>query len=264
MKIHLMGGDSRQLYLADYISDRGFPVTLSYLGGTALPRWDADLLILPLPVTRDGVNLNTPLSKETIPLKTVFTQFKGRFLFGGKLPEDAPENAVDYFAAEEVTVANAALTVEGAIALAIQSTPFSLLHEPVLILGAGRIGQLLTTRLTALGAKVTVGARRAESLALCRALGAEGRFYEDIPYQRFRLVLNTVPAKVLNYAALRALPEGALLMELASAPGGFDPDTAESFGLQVLNAPGLPGRFAPESAAACIGQFILKEMERHA
>lgn len=263
MKIHLMGGDSRQLFLADYISDRGFPVTLSYLGGTALPRWDADILILPLPSTRDGVTLNAPLSKETIPLRTIFDQFKGKFLFGGMLPKDAPDHGVDYFKAEEITIANAALTVEGALALAIKNTPFSLLHQPVLVLGAGRIGRLLALRLTALGAKVTVAARRAESLALCRALGAEGRFYEDIPYGRFRLVFNTVPAKVLTYDALRALPEGALLIELASAPGGFNPDTAESLGLQVLNAPGLPGRFSPESAAESIGKFILKEMECH-
>ncbi len=264
MKIHLMGGDSRQLYLADYISDRGFSVSLSYLGGTARPIWDADILILPLPVSRDGVTLNAPFSEEKISLQTIFRQFKGRHLFGGMLPKDAPDDAIDYFAAEEVTLTNAALTAEGAIALAIQNTAFSLMGEPVLVLGAGRIGQLLALRLTALGAKVTVAARRAASIAHCRALGAEGRLYQDIPYQRFRLVFNTVPAKVLHYDALQRFPEGALLMELASAPGGFDPNTAEGFGLQVLNAPALPGRFAPESAAGCIGEFIIKEMERYA
>lgn len=260
MKIHLMGGDSRQLYLADYISDRGFPVSLSYLGTGGTPQWDADLLILPLPASRDGVTLNAPLAKETIPLQTVYDHFKGPYLFGGKLPRSAPLRAIDYYRAEEITVANAALTVEGALALAISNTPFALLNQPVLVLGAGRIGQLLALRLTAMGARVTVAARRAESLALCRALGAEARFYEDVPYQRFRLVFNTVPARVLQQ--LERLPEGALLIELASAPGGFDAEAAEKLGLQVLHAPGLPGKFAPESAAEVIGEFILKEMER--
>ncbi len=262
MKIHLMGGDSRQLYLADYISDRGLPVSLSYTGGTGLTDWDADVLVLPLPVTRDGVTLHAPLSKKIIPLQTVFEEFKGKLLFGGMLPPDAPAGAIDYFKAEEVTLTNAALTVEGALALAIEHTSFSLLHQPVLVLGAGRIGQLLAIRLTALGARVTVAARRPESLALCEALGAAGRFYEDIPYQRYRLVLNTVPARVLGDEALSRLPEDALLIELASAPGGFDAEAAERYGLQVLPAPGLPGKYAPESAAHCIGKFILKEMER--
>ena len=262
MKIHLMGGDSRQLYLADYISDRGFPVSLSYLGGTAKPDWDADILILPLPVSRDGTVLNTPLSKEQISLAEIYSRFQGTTLFGGKLPKGAPAHAIDYFDAEEVTLANAALTVEGALALAIEHTSFSLLHQPVLVLGAGRIGQLLALRLMALGAKVTVAARRAESLALCEALGAAGRFYEDIPYRRFRLVFNTVPAPVLTEERLKLFTEGTLLLELASTPGGFDPSIAESLGLIPLQAPGLPGKYAPESAAACIGKFIIKEMER--
>lgn len=262
MKIHLMGGDSRQLYLADYISDRGFSVSLSYLGEGGLPQWDADLLVLPLPATRDGITLNAPMARETIPLQTVYEKFKGPYLFGGKLPRNAPLRAIDYYRAEELTVTNAALTAEGALALAITNTPFALLNQPVLVLGAGRIGQLLALRLTALGAKVTVAARRPESQAHCRALGAEARFFEDVPYQRFRLVFNTVPARVLPEEALCRLPEGALLMELASAPGGFDPTAAEQLGLQVLHAPGLPGKYAPETAAEAIGEFILKEMER--
>lgn len=262
MKIHLMGGDERQLYLADYISDLGFEVSLSYAGGTAAPFWDAEALILPLPVSRDGVTLNAPLAKETILLQTIFSNFKGRMLFGGMLPKDAPVGAIDYFKAEEVTLMNAALTVEGALALAIEHTAFSLLHQPILVLGAGRIGQLLALRLGALGAKVTVAARRAESLALCEALGAEGRFYEDLPYGKFRLVLNTVPAQVLGEEALSRLPEGAVLIELASAPFGFDAALAERYGLRVIPAPGLPGKYAPETAARCIGKFIIKEMER--
>ncbi|MBQ8893479.1 MAG: dipicolinate synthase [Clostridia bacterium] len=257
MTIHLIGGDARQLYLADYISDRGFPVTCSFLGGTGLPQWDADIMILPLPATRDGINLNTPLAQETLPLAHIFKHFKGKQLFGGKLPPGAP--GIDYYQAEEITLANAALTVEGALALAILHTPFALLRQPVLVLGAGRIGQLLALRLTALGARVTVAARRAESLALCRALGAEGRFFEDVPYQRFRLIFNTVPARVLP---LDRLQEDTTLIELASAPGGFDAGEAQRLGLQVITAPGLPGKYTPESAAAFIGEFILKEMER--
>lgn len=257
MKIHLMGGDGRQLYLADYISDRGLPVSLSYLGGTAPPEWDAEILILPLPASRDGVHLNAPLAKETISLEEIFGRFQGRLVFGGKLP---PGSGIDYYKAEEITLANAALTVEGALAMAIINTPFALLNQPVLILGAGRIGQLLALRLMALGAKVTVAARRAESLALCRAMGAEARFYEDIPYRRFRLIFNTVPARVLQ--APEHLNEGTALIELASAPGGFDMEAAEKAGLQVIRAPGLPGKFTPETAAAVIGEYILKEMER--
>ena len=213
----------------------------------------------PLPVSRDGDWLNTPLSKKRIPLEEIKDRYPSGQIFGGMLPRCF--RGTDYFAAEEVTVANVVPTVEGALALAIANTSFTLAGEPVLVLGAGRIGQLLTLRLIALGAKVTVAARRAQSLALCRTYGAEGRYYEDLPLSRFRLIFNTVPNTVLDEERLKRLPGGALLMELASAPGGFDPTLAVSLGLGVLNAQGLPGKYAPETAAKIIGDYILKEMD---
>ena len=261
MTFHLMGGDRRQGLLARYIEERGFTVSCSYPGGE--PRWDADILILPLPVSKDRVTLYAPRSDKTVALSDVFRKFQGRLLFGGMLPKEAPAGAIDYYAAEEVLLANANATAEGALALAIERTPFMLSGNPALILGGGRIGQFLAAKLTALGARVTVAARRQETVALCRAYGWDGRLYEDVPYKNFRLVFNTVPAPVLDEEHMAMLPKGALLMELASAPGGFDPETALEHHLKVCYAPGLPGKYSPESAAGFIGQYILKEMERY-
>ncbi len=263
MEFHIMGGDGRQLLLADYIRARGFTVTTSYLGGGEAPRWEADVLVLPLPCTRDGETLHAPLTTQEPTLKEIFGLFHGGLILGGMLPDYAPRNAVDYYQAEEVLLANAALTAENALALAIQSTPFALAGSPILILGGGRIGQFLAMKLKALGALVTVAARRGETVALCRALGCEGMLYEDVPYHRFRLVLNTVPARVLDRERLAKLPRDAVLVELASAPFGFDHRQAKAMGLRVCDGASLPGKFSPESAAGIIGEFILKEMERH-
>lgn len=263
LTFHILGGDLRQKYLQDYIASKGFLVTSSYLGAPDPPDWEADILVLPLPVSRDQCTLNTPLSKEKISLATVWGRFSGKAVFGGMLPplEGAPWPMRDYFEAEEVTLANAVPTVEGAIALAIANTSFTLWRQPVLILGGGRIGQLLALRLHALGARVTVAARRSETLALCRSFGAEGRFFEDVNFERFRLIFNTVPAPVLGEEQLKKCPKDTLLMELASAPFGFDPALAVGLGIKVLGGQGLPGKYAPETAAQIIGDYILKEME---
>lgn len=263
MEFHIMGGDGRQLLLADFLRGRGFTVTTSYLGGEQPLRREADVLVLPLPCTKDGEQLHAPMVAQELALREVFEQFRGRMIFGGMLPGYAPRSAIDYYRAEEVLIANAALTAENALALAISKTPFALAGSPVLVLGGGRIGQLLALKLKALGAKVTVAARREETIALCRALGCDGMLYEDVPYHRYRLVLNTVPSQVLDRERLAMLPREAVLIELASAPFGFDGEEARKMGLRVCNGASLPGKYSPETAAAVIGEYILKEMERH-
>ena len=47
-----------------------------------------------------------------------------------------------------------------------------------------------------------------------------------------------------------------MLLELASPPGGFDAEQARSLGLPVLAAPGLPGVYAPYTAAELMRETI--------
>jgi dipicolinate synthase subunit A len=47
-----------------------------------------------------------------------------------------------------------------------------------------------------------------------------------------------------------------VLLELASAPGGFDTEAAEKLGLKIIAAPGLPGQCAPYAAAELIRDAI--------
>ena len=80
----------------------------------------------------------------------------------------------------------------------------------------------------------------------------------------FELIVNTVPAPVLPEPLLRELRPGTLLLELASAPGGFDPAAAEGLGLRVLRAPGLPGKTAPRTAAELLRESVYNIVEeRH-
>jgi dipicolinate synthase subunit A len=133
----------------------------------------------------------------------------------------------DYYNHEGVLLRNAAITAEGAVALAMERTERTLLGSRVLILGGGRIAQALALRLRALGAEVTVYARRAEQRTLAACLGC--RALERLP----------------------TAAEGALNIELASAPGGFRDATG------VVTARGLPGKAAPLSAAEALLEPIL-------
>ena len=105
-----------------------------------------------------------------------------------------------------------------------------------------------------MGAKVAVAARGPGDRALARAMGCRALDYCQLEgvLDGFDFILNTVPARVLTDPMLCCLAEGALLLELASPPGGFDRTLAENIGVRVLAAPGLPGKTAPYSAAELI------------
>ena len=60
---------------------------------------------------------------------------------------------------------------------------------------------------------------------------------------------------------LEKLPRGALVIDLASLPGGTDFAAAEELGLHAEHALALPGRCAPQTAGALIAQTVLAILE---
>ena len=173
---------------------------------------------------------------------------------------------LDYFAREELAVANAVPTAEGAVQVAMEELPLTLHSARVLILGFGRVGKLTAHRMGALGAKVTVCAQGYADLAWAAAYGHETMWLEKLGGELggYDLIVNTIPAQVLDRRRLAWVHPGAFLLDLASAPGGVDQAAAKELGLRVLQAPGLPGRTAPVTAAAAIRDavyHILWELE---
>ena len=66
------------------------------------------------------------------------------------------------------------------------------------------------------------------------------------------LLLNTVPAQVLDDTMLASIPKDTWLLELASAPYGFDREAAQKLGLRCEVLPALPAKYAPVSAAMAL------------
>ena len=74
-------------------------------------------------------------------------------------------------------------------------------------------------------------------------------------------MINTVPARVLGMEELAALKEGALVIDLASRPGGVDMAAAATLGVRVEWALSLPGRVAPVSSGRYIKDTVYHIME---
>lgn len=276
--IWVVGGDRRQASLAwllaqeghtvhTYALELGRPPALNLIPETGLEGIHrADCIILPMTVSKGGGRLNTPLAEGDYPLTEVLDRLRpSQFLCGGRVDDESRTMArerglsiQDYFDREELAVANAVPTAEGAVQIALEELPITIHGSRVLVIGFGRVGRLTAQRFGALGARVTVAARKYEQLAWARAMGFEGE-----PLGRmagwlcaYDLVVNTVPAPVLGRAELEDLGEDCLILDLASQPGGVDRAAAEKLRRRVIHALALPGKVAPVTAGAAIRDAI--------
>lgn len=232
----------------------------------------AHCVVLPLPVmSGEGETLNTPLSAVPHTLSEVMNALRpGQVVCAGKVPRRAEELAAarglrlfDYFAREELAVANAVPTVEGALQIAMEELPITLHGARVLVIGYGRVGKLLTHRLWSLGARVSVSARKCADLAWAEAYGYGTEHTERLEgwLCGYDLVINTVPARVLDAARLADLKPNCLVIDLASLPGGVDLEAAGHLGTKVIWALSLPGKVAPVTSGKYIQDTIYNILE---
>ena len=270
----IIGGDRRQAELARLLREEGHQVEtygLTPWGQTDTPldqTAQAELILLPLPLCRKDGCLNCT-GRAMTPAE-VFDLFRpGQRIFAGLVqPEQWREAArrglclSDYMKREELAVANAIPTAEGALQIALEELPVTLFDTEVLVLGYGRIGKLLAKDLVGLGARVSVAARKRADRVWAESAGCTSLEYRELGKRlnRFRAVFNTVPAEVLGEGELQALRPDCLCVDLASQPG-WNGETASALSLHSVRAGGLPGKAAPETAAAAIRNTILWSLE---
>lgn len=276
MNFAVLGGDERSVYLVSRLRQDGHevhtfgmecnPVHQEKHAGLEETLAGAECVVLPVPISAKPGFLNAPFGETEHRLEEIFSHLPGGVpVFAGAVNGEIAAMAKEYgivitdlLTMEELAVKNAALTAEGAVGVLIRETDHCLMGSEILIIGAGRIGKLLGLRLKALGANVTVSARKESDKAWCRGmcLGAADTEELELILPQFSVVVNTVPSLVLPAERLRCLPKGTVILELASKPGGLDRETAQTLGIRVVAAGGLPGKTAPNSAASAIADTI--------
>lgn len=284
----VIGGDRRQIAMLKGLRKRGISVSAWGIGEFSDSNdWqtvakDANVILLPLPASDDGVRIRSPL-QEGVGLRflNLLNVLKSNTLIlGGKLPplweEQAKQRGIriyDYFLSEALQMYNALPTAEGAILLALDALPVTLDGCEVAVLGYGRIGALLAEKLCALGAKVTIYARKERDLAHARLRHCNAVAIEETDglsslcglSDQCRIVFNTIPYVVVTESVLRCWRRDCVLMELASLPGGFDRSAVEKLSFQWILASALPGKYFPESAGMILADVLLtlvKDAER--
>lgn len=285
--VAVLGGDRRQISLGLRLVEAGLSVRLFGLPRAmiaaplqAAENWQeavagAAAVILPLPATQDGRHVAMPLApEEKAPRLDELLSFlpAGTLLTGGKLDEALQKRAsergvacFDYFTSEELQQKNALPTAEGALMILMERLPRVMRGARVAVIGYGRVGQALAGLLAAIGAEVTVAARRREVLAKAADCGCQPLLIGDdttlMPLTAgYHAVCNTVPHCLFGEKILRAVSRDTLLVELASSPGGIDAKAAQKYGISVVYALSLPGKYAPVTAGEIIADTVLSRL----
>lgn len=285
----VVGGDLRQIYLANRLSQinkndieyRVYAYALeksadSLENVTIVNKIEEiekniDIVILPMPVLDVNENINTPLSDCIVKTKDIVKIIENRcMVFGGKIPkelmkdfEDRGIKCFDYLQREELAVHNAIPTAEGTLQIVMEETAKTIFGSNILLIGAGRISKILRKYLVALGANVVVSARKAEDYAWietdkCKFINNKNikNIVKDVD-----VIINTVPAKILDKDILTEIKNETLIIDLASKPGGVDFETAKRLGKKTIWALSLPGKVAPITAGHIILNTILNILE---
>lgn len=269
LKFVFVGGDKRFVYAAEEVRKSGCRAELvnDYDTVTAKLK-EADIVVLPLPMSRDGVFLNGVNIKISDLAGCLETKVK---VFAGRPTEsffdlcaERKIKVIDYSKSDKFEILNAVPTAEGAIKTAIKNTDFTIYKSRCLVCGYGRIGKVLTDRLRGLGAEVYASARKPRDLAeiQTRDIGAVRSDMIADNVEKFDIIFNTVPALILDKKVLKRTKKDVFICDLASLPGGVDFAEAESLGRKAVSALGLPGKTAPRTAGAIIKETIFNLLER--
>lgn len=275
--IVIVGGDKRQKYLKTFLEEQGCEVC-SY----GLFDWDDDterlksaisansVIVLPLPATRNDKTINMPFSKKETSIERLISFLgKENIVFGGIIKGELLSRLreteipfVDYYDTEFIEK-NAVLTAFGALKILLEHIDFALPLGKFAVTGYGRVAKEIVAMLNSLSCNVTVFARSPSQREDAEIKGCKTLPMSELINcaDEFDVIINTVPAKVINTQALAKMQKDSKIMELASAPYGVDFEEARNFGIDVIKAFGLPGKYTPKTAGEIIGKRILQREE---
>ncbi|MFR2197453.1 MAG: dipicolinate synthase subunit DpsA [Clostridia bacterium] len=285
----VLGGDLRNIKLAGMLADDGNRVysfgqdrsdeilddgRIEKCTSLKAAMEKAQVIIGPVPFSSNEDFINAPFAHDKIMIDDLMKSNKSKIFISGSIKDDLKKQldekymeVIDIMKRDDLAILNTIATAEGTIEVAIKNTDKILQGSRVLILGFGRVGKIVANKFSKMSAIVTCAARKVSDLAWIKAYGYNSLNINDMLYdlKEFDIIINTVPQTILRERELKHIDAEALLIDLASSPGGIDGKMAKSMGLNFIWALALPGRIAPSSSAKFIKDTvytIIEEMSK--
>ena len=247
--------DGRQTYMAKMLIKKGYHVSIWQEDDEDMG--DADVVILPVPVSR--VRNQAWLTESLIRHKDRIQLCLGG-VFHEELVKALNEAEIpwsDVLRDPEVAMKNAIATAEGTIAELSKLMPVNIEGSNVIVMGFGKCGKPIAEKLYCMGANVSVVARSERALSLAHYFGfMDYPMDAEIPFAEADAVINTIPALVINKREINLLQPDAVVLDIASAPGGCNLAYLKERGIAHKLALGLPGIYSPKTS----GEILLAAM----
>jgi dipicolinate synthase subunit A len=281
-QVVFLGGDARQLEVIKSCIEMNAGITLigydnlrSPFSGTKLEELTpdvlkhADILVLPIVGTDENGHVASVFTSKQLVLTEEHIRVLPRhaIVFAGMarpylrdLCQRHDVKLIELLDRDDVAIYNSIPTVEGALMMAIQHTDFTLHGSMSVVLGLGRVGMSLARTLHAIGARVRVGVRGSHYIARAFEMGLEPFDLAELP-EKVRdvdLIFNTIPAEIVTAPVLSRVPHHAVIIDLASKPGGVDYTFAEKRGIKAILAPSLPSIVAPKTAGRILARTMIQ------
>lgn len=279
MRITFFGGDARSVSAAVHLKNKGYDTSIYAVDGEVLEKFSAidlkdhdytgrDIIVFPLPFSRDGEHVNCPFSDNEYKITDVFKKLgKGARAFCGMArtyhviaAKEYGVDLTDYYENEELQVKNAVPTSEGAIKIFMEHKDITLFGSKCVVSGCGTLGKCLADRLSLLGAEVTVTARNPKETAWAQTFGMKSQPLDAFLARKCDAdcIFNTIPFNIFGIDFISSLPEETIYIELASKPYGMSNECSKLLGDRYIPALSLPGKYAPVSAGRIIAETVLK------
>ena len=280
----IIGGDKRQVYMANELIARNFSVIvyglqdplldLSCTAADSLADAIASgqIILTPIPVSKDGRNILAHNAKPDLTVDQLCSFLTaGHKLFGGCLTKEMKKICeskdifyLDFMDQEEIVLFNTIATAEGTIAEAILGSNSNLHGSSCMILGFGRCARTLAEKLKGLCGSIDIAARSPIALAAANAAS-----FGSVPLSRldekidgYDYIFNTIPSLIITRELLMKTNPNVVIIDISSAPGGVDFNASKELYRNARLCLGLPGKYAPKASADFLIDYLLTILER--